>query len=271
MNTIFNKPITDIIKIRHSVRNYDNSPLSQVTLKKINEYIKTLENPFNKNVRIKFIEKGNSNEDIKLGTYGVIKGANYFLVAACENDDLSLIALGYTLEKVILYCTSLGLGTVWLGGTFNKGNFAKVMNLGENEILPIVSPVGFEGGKKSFIASLIGSNANKRKPYSQLFFNNNFDTSLTENESGLYCDALEMLRLAPSAMNAQPWRVLKKDDLLHFYLTSTKGLTKVDIGIALCHFHLTAIEQGISGSFKTLDSINNKQHSNFTYVISWTK
>ena len=69
---------------------------------------------------------------------------------------LYLIALGYSLEKVILYCTSLGLGTVWLGGTFNKGNFAKAVNLKENEILPIVSPVGYEGGKKSLFAKVVG-------------------------------------------------------------------------------------------------------------------
>lgn len=76
----------------------------------------------------------------------------YYLI----NFYLYLIALGYSLEKVILYCTSLGLGTVWLGGTFNKGNFAKAVNLKENEILPIVSPVGYEGGKKSLFAKVVG-------------------------------------------------------------------------------------------------------------------
>lgn len=74
--------------------------------------------------------KNDSDKDLKLGTYGVIKGANHFLIAACENDDLSLMALGYTFEKLVLYCTSLCLGTVWLGGTFNKGEFAKAINLG---------------------------------------------------------------------------------------------------------------------------------------------
>lgn len=76
----------------------------------------------------------------------------YYLI----NFYLYLIALGYSLEKVIIYCTSLGLGTVWLGGTFNKGNFAKAVNLKENEILPIVSPVGYEGGKKSLFAKVVG-------------------------------------------------------------------------------------------------------------------
>lgn len=269
MNTIFNKPIKELITSRYSVRNYNDAPLSKDIIEKIENYIHTPTNPFNKKIRIKLIKKDDSNKDLKLGTYGVIKGANYFLAAACENDDLSLISLGYTLEKVVLYCTSLGLDTVWLGGTFNKGGFAKAMNLGENEILPIVSPVGYEGGKKSIIGSLIGSNKNKRKPYSEIFFNNNFDTPLNAINSNEYLEPLEMLRLAPSAVNKQPWRVLKENNNIHFYLSNTKGFTKIDIGIALCHFHLTAIENNINGEFKVINSIKNNEDNKFTYVMSW--
>lgn len=269
MNTIFNKPITEIITLRHSVRNYETSPLSKDTIEKIEKYIDTVENPFNKNVRIKLIEKGNSNNKSKLGTYGVIKGAKYFLLAACEDNEIALMALGYTLEKIVLYCTSLGLGTVWLGGTFNKGGFAKAMNLNEKEILPIVCPVGYEGGKKSLVATLFGGNTNKRKNYSEIFFNENFNTSLEPSDSYKYNEPLKMLRLAPSAVNKQPWRALKDNNNLHFYLANYKELNKVDLGIALCHFHLTAIEKGLNGNFISLDSIKNRQDINFTYVISW--
>lgn len=270
MSTIFNRPIKELIKIRHSVRSYNDTPISKDIIEKLENYINTVENPFNEKIRIKLIKKDNYTKEIKLGTYGVIKGANYFLAAACKNDDLSLIALGYTLEKVILYCTSLGLGTVWLGGTFNKGEFSKAINLNENEILPIVSPVGYEGGRKSFIATLFGDNSNKRKPYSELFFNKNFNTQLDSSSSNEYFEPLEMLRLAPSALNKQPWRVLKEDNNIHFYLSNTKGLTRIDIGIALCHFHLSAIENNIRGKFVSLNSIKNRQDNKFTYVISWS-
>lgn len=271
MNTIFSKPVKELVQIRHSVRNYDNIPISEEIINKIENYIDNIENPFNKKIRIKLIKKDESHKNLKLGTYGVIKGANYFLVAACKNDDLSLLALGYTLEKVILYCTSLGLGTVWLGGTFNKGEFAKAISLRENEVLPIVSPVGYEGGKKSFIATLIGDNSSKRKPYSELFFNKDFNTHLEPSTFGEYFEPLEMLRLAPSALNKQPWRVLKEGNNIHFYLNSTKGLTKIDIGIALCHFHLSSIENNINGEFVSLDSMESIQENNFNYVISWIK
>ena len=178
----------------------------------------------------------------------------YYLI----NFYLYLIALGYSLEKVILYCTSLGLGTVWLGGTFNKGNFAKAVNLKENEILPIVSPVGYEGGKKSLFAKVVGKNTNKRNDFSQSFFNGDFNTPLTESDAGEFYEPLEMLRLAPSSINKQPWRV-----------ADAKTSTIIDMGIALCHFHLTTIENNLEGELKINDP--KIENNNLTYVMSWEK
>ena len=263
-----NKSIKEIIKARYSVRNYDSKTLSDEIINKINSYIKDLTNPFNREVKIKLIEKSTDHGEIKLGTYGVIKGAKYFFVSACRKDALDLIALGYSLEKVILYCTSLGLGTVWLGGTFNRSNFSKVINLQDDETIPIVAPVGYEGGKKSLLGSLIGNNKNKRKEFSKLFFNENFDTPLTEDAAKEYFEPLEMIRLAPSAINKQPWRVVKKDDRIDFYV-AYGNLSNVDIGIALCHFHLTTIENNLSGEFKVITP--EKDSKEFTYIMSWIK
>ena len=61
-----------------------------------------------------------------------------------------------------------------------------------------------------------------------------------------------MVRLAPSAVNRQPWRILVDQNCVHFYLKRTKGfnggkidMQKIDMGIALCHFDLMCEELGI--------------------------
>lgn len=120
--------IENIIKKRHSVRNYDDKEISNELIDKINKYIGNIETPFTNRIRIQAVKEGDSKESKKLGTYGMIKGASNFLVTACEGNAGDYEAIGYALEKVILYCTSLGLGTCWIGGTFNKGNFAKAIN-----------------------------------------------------------------------------------------------------------------------------------------------
>lgn len=264
-----NKSIKQVIQDRYSVRNYSDKPLSEEIIEKINQYINTLDNPFNKEVRIELVKKHINGEGVKLGTYGVITGAEYYLVSACQNTPEHLMALGYSLEKVVLYCTSLGLGTVWLGGTFKRSDFAKAINLQDSEILPIISPVGYQGGRKSLFAALVGNNKNKRKPFSQLFFNKGFNTPLTEGDAFEFFEPLEMLRLAPSAVNKQPWRVIKENNTINFYLAGNNALNSVDIGIALCHFHLTAIENNLQGEFKVINP--NGENSRFNYVISWIK
>lgn len=143
MSRDFDKSITEIIKIRHSVRSYEEKNIDAELLNKIEKYIEKLDNPFGIKIRVKIIKNEDSKDKLKLGTYGVVKGARYFLAVSCKDEEFNLQALGYTFEKVILYCTSLGLGTVWLGGTFTKGKFAKAMSLNENEVLPIVSPLGY--------------------------------------------------------------------------------------------------------------------------------
>ena len=70
-----------------------------------------------------------------------------------------------------------------------------------------------------------------------------------------------MVRLAPSAVNKQPWRVIAADNTAHFYLKRSKGfgrsthldMQKIDLGIALCHFALTAKENGLSIEFLQMD------------------
>ena len=72
---------------------------------------------------------------------------------------------------------------------------------------------------------------------------------------------LEMVRLAPSAVNKQPWRVVLDKNGAHFYRKRSKGfvseavgdMQKIDMGIALCHFALAAKENAINVCFRVSD------------------
>ena len=72
--------IFEVIKSRHSVRTYSNNPIDESIIEKIQTYIDSVTNPFNKKIQIKLLKPdGYHNE--KLGTYGVIKNPSYFLAA----------------------------------------------------------------------------------------------------------------------------------------------------------------------------------------------
>lgn len=281
-NYIFNNSIKDIIKKRISVRTYEPTPLDSNIKKRLSTYLEEVDGPFAGKVRLKLIDSSTAlNNNIKLGTYGIIKGVSSFVAAAIEKGDMNLEELGYKLESFILYATSLGLGTCWLGGTFKKGEFAKALELKENEILPIVTPVGYPAKSEGFVGSMMRTLAGSknRKSWEELFFDKNFDRKLNKSEAGVYEEALEMVRLAPSASNKQPWRIVKDDNRLHFYLLHAKGysdalgfdMQRIDIGIAMCHLEYTLKEAGIEGRFEKCNPSIKPLNESTEYIVTWIR
>jgi nitroreductase len=265
--------ITEAIQKRKSIRAYDGKPLSDEHIVQIKDFIQTLFPPFGGEVRIELIRKDLGKDAVKLGTYGSIRGANEFLALIHNNTPMAKLSAGYMMEQAILFCTRLNLGTCWIGG-FSKSDFAKQVNLKSNETLSNVSPVGYKekGIKQGFLPSLASVivKSHTRKSFEELFFKNEFGKPLTNEEAGQYKLPLEMLRLAPSAMNKQPWRAVLQGQNLHFYHIGSSELLNLDLGIALCHFEQTCKEQNIKGKFEVMDISKTPVTKNVAYVISWT-
>lgn len=272
-------PVEQSIKARYSVRTYNGVSLSEADRTKIMLYANALSNPFGVKVTFRLLEKTNEQSSEKLGTYGVIKGTKLFIGATVPDSPFALEALGYDFEKLILYATSLGLGTCWLAGTFNRSGFATAMGVKENEIFPAVSAIGYPADKRSLTESLFRKTlkSNQRKEWDQLFFNGSFSAPLAKIDAGEYAQPLEMLRLAPSATNKQPWRVVRSNRMYHFYEEKAPGYSdkhsfdvqRVDVGISACHFHLSALENGLTGTFEKREDSTIVTPENTQYVFSW--
>lgn len=274
--------VNETVKQRYSVRTYDSRPISEEVKTMILSYAASLDNPLGPHTRFQFIETTASANGEKLGTYGIIKGANLYLGSTIPNQEGAMEALGYEFEQLVLYLTSLGLGTCWLGGTFNRSALANAMDIRDGELFPILSPVGYPATKKRIGESLFRRTlkADQRLPWEKLFFAQSFSTPLTKDASGAYQFPLEMLRLAPSAVNKQPWRVVMTDDAFHFFEQRTMGgeagaidMQRIDVGIGICHFHLAAMEQGLKGHFAKIDPTKLAGlaiPANTSYIASWT-
>ncbi len=280
MSQIFSLPIDEVVRKRYSVRSYEEMAIPKDTLKNIEEYMSKLDNPFQVPVKFKLLHtKGASNEK-KLGTYGMIKGATDYIGSAIPNVENNLEALGYAFEKLVLYLASIGIGTCWLGGTFNKGEFAKALNIEDGELFPAITPIGYAKDNKRILESFarMAIKADKRKDFEELFFDKDFTKPLSKNLAGVYAEPLEFVRLGPSASNKQPWRIVKDGDNFHFYELRNPAysdklgydIQRVDIGIALCHFQLGALEKNLSGEIKKVDPGINKP-ALADYICSWVK
>ena len=274
--------ITEIIKKRMSCRTYSEKPVEDKVLQEFSVSVNAVHTgPFDNQPKFKLIMLTSLTppEWKKLGTYGVIKNAQIFLVGSIRNGHLALEDYGYCKEKLILQATKLGLGTCWLGGTFQLSRFAQAIGLQEGELLPTVSPVGYPARQKSITEKIMrwGAGSDNRKPWSDIFFAGNFSQPLTPSQAGKYTEALENLRLAPSASNKQPWRILRDSvqNNFHFYLSRAFGynslwhvsLQNIDLGIAMCHFALTVQEAGLKGRWQ-IDTAA-PAYKSLDYIVTW--
>lgn len=273
-------PVEETIKKRYSVRTYqEKRPITEEDKEKLLAYAHALSNPFGVHVSFHLLETKDASNAQKLGTYGVIKGTKTFLGVTVPAGELSLEAAGYDFEQLILYATHLGIGTCWLAATFNRSAFTTAIGVKEDELFPAISPIGYTAEKKSLTESLFRKTlkSNQRKNWSDLFFKENFNAPLAKTDAGVYALPLEMLRLAPSATNKQPWRIVQSNGAYHFYAEidpSNNGenpvvIQRVDVGISASHFHLTALEKDLSGKFERLTDAGIAAPKDLRYLFSW--
>ena len=249
---------TETIKNRKSVRTYEEQQIPEQTMRQIREFLNQDDNPFGVPITFSILDADKDGVSSP-----VILGAHTYVAGKYKKQKNAEIAFGYSFEKFILYATSLGLGTVWLAATIDRKAFEKAVNLGEDEVMPAVIPLGYAAQKRSLRENLMrkGMKSDQRLPFETLFFEGDFQHPMQEENAGEWARLLAMVRLAPSATNKQPWRAVVKGNRVHFYEVKTKGydkestgdIQKVDLGIALCHFEIAAKEAGFNGRFMQSD------------------
>jgi len=267
----------EAIKKRRSVRTYKNKVLLKDDQKKIHNVIDevlTLKGPFGNQIKLFFYDKPyvGKEQSIQIGTYGFVKNAKSFIAGSVLNTFEGIVDYGYLFEILILKLTDLDLGTVWLGGTFNREDFGYLLDIGE--VIPAITPVGYPAEKLSIRESIMRNRikADQRKSYQSLFFDQNFDTPLDENHS--IAEYLDLVRIGPSASNKQPWRIIVDGNKVHFYLERTPNygldmpfdVQALDMGIAISHFEAGLIED--KKTYALLVDSNHPEARNREYVIS---
>jgi len=284
----YTKPITETIQKRFSCRTYAKTPIEEETRALLADFASSLRaGPFGTEPRFTLLSA--TEEDRMalrgLGTYGFIRSASGFVIGAMGSGERGLEDYGHLMERIVLYATELGLGTCWLGGSFTKSRFAARIQAGDEETVPAVTAVGYVAQQPGALDSMVraGAGAHRRLPWENLFYAGRFGVPIAREQAGDYAPALEMVRLGPSASNKQPWRIVQEDNAWHFYLQRTPGyrqgllmrlmriadMQRLDIGIAMCHFELTAGELGLPGawSFEKPDLAEPDELTEYT--ASW--
>lgn len=191
-----------------------------------------------------------------IGSYGKVKDARAFIAFIGDMDCPSIQEhVGYLGEGIILEVTAMGLATCWVGGFFRRDVAASLVGTGGSERVLAVTPVGYSAPEVTLEerAMCRFGASHRRKPLSQLV------TGLEETKWPEWMKAaLEAARLAPSAMNRQPWSFYVEPDSI---TVSVTGLPidlvvsrRLDAGIAMLHIEVAALSHGVQGSWGYLEN-----------------
>jgi hypothetical protein len=205
----------EAIFTRRQVRQFNNAPLEKQILEDILRCVSEAD------------QLAGQRASFEIASADTVSGggsAPHYLLSYCDDSSAAYTNVGYVLQKADLYIQSIGLGSGWFMGPkpVNNGeNFCIALAFGNTDVPMRKSPDEF-----------------KRLPIEKISPVNN--------------DVATAVRLAPSAMNSQPWKlefedgkVIVKDfgrGVMRVVLRNK--LNKIDIGIAARHAALALMQEG---------------------------
>jgi nitroreductase len=237
----------DAIAVRTSRRRYTGEPVPPDALARLASFRERF--PVRPEVRIAIVPNAPGNIFMGiLGRYGRIDDAP--TAALLIGPKGSGESVGYVGEAFVLEATTLGVGTCWVAGTFDRLAARRIVELAKGESVICTTPLGTATarpvGDESAMRTII--RASSRKPLTEI---------APGAESGLWpawaVTAVESARIEPSGSNRQPWRFRFEDGALVLVCPPTSYFTAdVDRGIAMLHVELGAAHEGVRGAWERL-------------------
>lgn len=213
------------IALRKSIRHYNSDALTEAAQTALASW---------RNWAKQYTDSADADCDMRLlpgdaplkGLY-IVKAPGY-MVFLGRPTRIGRINAGFVLEQISLKLTELGVGTCYLGATHMDELKADAKGLE-----PLI-----------FMSLGMPDQTLTRKNISE-FKRKRLDEIATGEIQGDMARVIESARLAPSAMNRQPWRIVVTGNraiccVEHSVLDSFKRLSEIDMGIVMSHMLLTA-------------------------------
>ncbi len=269
-----------LMEKRHSCRDFERRDLDDRDLRLLEEASgKLTGTSFDGPVHFSVLPQ-TAEGVFKFGSYGTVRNPAAILFGSTGDDPLALVGYGYLLEQIVLFAEYLELATCWLG-FYRRRSLERALDLPANFAIPAVCVAGYRSDRRSAYGAIAGSvgSRRRRKKASEIFFRDTFSNAFDSTYDKEMTNALEMVRIAPSSGNLQPWRLIVSGSDVHFYtdFSQTYGglmrrsLKCVDTGIAMCHFDLALREQGVTGGWIVQEPDIDGVPASVSYAATWKR
>ena len=215
--------LSEAIKSRHSVRKYIDKPIEENLVSILQEKVDEVNGKGNLHIQLVTNEPKAFKGKMAYGTFSGV--SNYFAMVGKKSDDLSE-RVGYYGEQLVLLAQTLGLNTCWVGLTYNNIKEAHEKSNDEKLCCMIALGYGDDPGRNL-----------KRKTVEQV-------SNASDITPAWFKKGVEAALLAPTAVNQQKFsfEYIGMKNNRHIVKASKGfsliGYTKMDLGIAKCHFEV---------------------------------
>ena len=148
-------------------------------------------------------------------------------VIASGEEPMGRLHAGILGEAFVLEATSLGLGSCWVSGTYRR-KLLQIPLKPEEAVLCIIAVGQPEPGA-------MDTKNRRRKPVERLI------RGSYDRWSASLRDVAQAVRLAPSAMNMQPWQMALEEGC---FILDGSDRSSLELGVALCHAELALPPHG---------------------------
>lgn len=167
-------------------------------------------------------------------SYGFFKGVGSVIALKGPKDDEYLKEkIGYYGEKIVLEATKMGLGTCWVGGTFDPDDI--IFNTQPEEELICVLTIGYSYREKSLRERVIHSVTHRKIKHLEEFY-----IADTNKIPDWFLKGVELMAKAPSTKNGQPVKLQYINGNINIFVNDKNEFDLVDLGIAKLHFEIGA-------------------------------
>ena len=260
------------ILTRRSTRRYDPAPLTPTRLAEVQSVMKGIEALVPENTLHVLHRPGMLVDKTfisSMGAYGYIVSPPHALAPYLVGSRYPLVDLGFRVEQIVIGLSRLALGCCYIGTLGREQRIRDLLHLPAGArcgaLLVFGNPPRSAGGK--VVNRLIRSlpSGQSRLPYDQTFFRDRFDNPGHPPED--YLPLLEAGRVAPSAVNAQPWRFLQRGKRLFLFVTrhnpkygsgANQDYRLYDAGICMANLRLALDAMGMAGQWLLRDQFEDQ-------------
>lgn len=231
------------IEKRVSRRAYLNQKIEADKLERIREAIRH----YNKlsGLSIQLIEDGSQAFNGLRKSYGMFYGVRTLIALVGKTADPHIKEkAGYFGELLILEATALGLGTCFVGASYDKKNCP--CQIGADESLICVITMGPVNEKPGLREKAIYHMTHRKSIKLEELYEADMEVP------SWFMKGVKATQLAPSAINRHPVRFVYKKGEVYAYVKDTSDFNLVDLGIAKANFEIGAegkFEYGNYGRF----------------------